>query len=91
MIAFVVTVDDSGMWSAAQIDTPAVGMTPSGVAPTGAALNGMWLHNNPLNLSVSGFSYHYRGRLASFEEALAWLRERVAGEAAKLLGKGGQP
>jgi len=83
--AFVVTVDDGGVWSAAQIEGPALSMG------TGSNIPGPWLHEQPLNLNCNGLSIHYRNRLNSFEDAIAFLRERVAGEAAKLLGtKGGQ-
>ncbi len=88
--AFVVTVDDGGVWSAAQIEGPALSMAPSGMS---GSVSGPWIHEQPLNLGCQGMSIHYRNRLNSFEDALAFLRERVAGEAAKLLGTrpGGQP
>ncbi len=76
--AFVITVDASGVWSAVQIDMPALS--------TGKP-DGMWFNETPLNFNVGGLSINYHNRLPSMEAALEFVRARVADLSASLLAE----
>jgi hypothetical protein len=78
--AFVITVDNSGVWSAVQIDMPGLTTTKT---------DGPWLNESPLH--IVGLSINYQNRLPSMDAALEFVRERVADLASQLLSSDKAP